>query len=536
MKITLDRFIGMQPRLHPEILPPLAGTEATATRMERGILEPMKAAYDTGDSVTIGHEGFFRFDGTLYSFTSPDVDMARAPVDTNRLYWTGDGVPKMHLVDTATTYDLALDAPASAPVAAILSGTPAEYDQALVETVLYVMTFVSSLGEESAPSPVSNAIDWHPGEVVRLTNLNADPLPRLVTNKRIYRSQTSEEGETNLYLVAEVVAATSVFDHNLTAFPLLEVIPVEHFDTPPDDMAGLTVMPNGLMAAFSGKELLFCEPYQPHAWPSRYRLSVADDIVGLCSFGTSLAVLTTGRPYVVQGTEPDSLVMERSQQNYPCVSKNSIVDLGYACLYASYDGLVAISESEGARMLSEPLYTADQWRALDPASFRAAMHNNRYVASYDTGGPGGRNLLFLDFRGQQPFALTHEIAFDNLYFDYETSELLGVRKASGDVFQIERATGDDVGFFTWTSKVFRLPAPSTFGAIRVDGNALTTPPVLNITVFSEGATVRTIASAIFGRVYRLPAVLGQTWQIRIQSNNEVTRIVMAGSPEEMAND
>ncbi|MGL1400235.1 hypothetical protein ACSTI4_24935, partial [Vibrio parahaemolyticus] len=76
------------------------------------------------------------------------------------------------------------------------------------------------------------------------------------------------------------------------------------YNPPPAGLRGLTAMPNGMMAAFDGKDLYFCEPYLPHAWPASYTLTTDFPIVGLGAFGTSLVVMTTGNLYLVSGTAP----------------------------------------------------------------------------------------------------------------------------------------------------------------------------------------------------------------------------------------
>ena len=43
-------------------------------------------------------------------------------------------------------------------------------------------------------------------------------------------------------------------------------------------------LPNGMMVGFSGNNICFCEPFFPHAWPIRYRLTTNFDIVSLGAF------------------------------------------------------------------------------------------------------------------------------------------------------------------------------------------------------------------------------------------------------------
>src|SRR5690606_18334280 len=106
--------------------------------------------------------------------------------------------------------------------------------------------------------------------------------------------------------------------------------PSRHWTAPPDALSGLTAMPNGMMAAFVGKDLYFCEPFRPHAWPEIYVLTTDFPIVALGALGTTLWVLTEGYPYRVSGTTPGSMVMDKVEANLPCVNARAVVDLGHA--------------------------------------------------------------------------------------------------------------------------------------------------------------------------------------------------------------
>ena len=79
-----------------------------------------------------------------------------------------------------------------------------------------------------------------------------------------------------------------------------------------------------------------------------------DTIIGLAAFGTTLAVMTTGQPYLLQGMHPEQMAMTKMEQPFPCLSKQGIVDMGYSAIYPSTDGLVMVSE-QGAQLLTEAM-------------------------------------------------------------------------------------------------------------------------------------------------------------------------------------
>ena len=57
------------------------------------------------------------------------------------------------------------------------------------------------------------------------------------------------------------------------------------------------MMANGIAAGFTNeREVWFSAAYLPHAWPPQYALTVDYPIVGLTANGTSLNIMTEGRP------------------------------------------------------------------------------------------------------------------------------------------------------------------------------------------------------------------------------------------------
>ncbi len=116
-------------------------------------------------------------------------------------------------------------------------------------------------------------------------------------------------------------------------------------------MKGLINLPNGIMAGFEGRDVYFCEPYRPYAWPAAYQQTVDYPVVGLGRLDTSLVVLTKGAPYLISGSAPGYMTVVKADLEQACVSKRSIVSMGSAVFYASPDGLVALAAS-GSRVLT----------------------------------------------------------------------------------------------------------------------------------------------------------------------------------------
>lgn len=567
MRVGIANFRGQIPRVHPRLLPDGCGQVAVNTRMTDGSLSPYRASkldYDFALPV----QTVYKHNGAWLGFDDV-VNVVPGPVADDRLYYTGDGAPKVKT--GATIYSLALAAAVAAPTVTP-SGT---LDAALREDIVYAYTFVTALDEESPPSPVSAAQAWSPGRIMTLTGFSAAPGGRGINRRRIYRSQTSASGITDLYFVAELPIATTSYAHNLATAPLAEVIPSLDYDSPPATMSGLTELPNGMMAAFDGRELLFCEPFIPHAWPIKYRLKVNYPIVGLASFGSTLAVLTTGTPFIVQGTAPESMVMERLESGLPCIAARGIVDLGYAAAYPTHDGLVLITPSS-TQLASRSLYTREEWRALSPETFFAASLEGKYVFAhktgtiptfdggapstdfsgfdvYETGGatpqpdvvtydggspltsPDVRALGVIDLTGEQPtfidLAGTAEDQPTGLYYQQGEGTLY-IISAGETVRAIDSPTEPALNL-RWRSRRFMLSSPDSFGAIWVETeegpseeNHLTTR------IIADGVLMHETTD--FNKPLRLPSLRSATtWEIEVEGTATISAITMAGSIPEL---
>jgi hypothetical protein len=66
------------------------------------------------------------------------------------------------------------------------------------------------------------------------------------------------------------------------------------------------------------------------------------------------------------------------------MSKRSVVDMGQVFFYASPEGIVAIGPGVN-KIVTEALFTREDWAAYAPASITAFMWVGHYLGFYDTG-------------------------------------------------------------------------------------------------------------------------------------------------------
>lgn len=240
----------------------------------------------------------------------------------------------------------------------------------------YVYTYVNSFGEEGPPSAASTAVSLLDGQSALLSNLALPPtIGYNIENIRVYRTNSTEAG-TEFQFVKEVGVVRSVRDGVLSK-NLGEVLATTTWDPPDPNMKGIVALPNGMLAGFYGKQLYFCEPYFPHAWPPEYDQAVEYDIVGLAVMGNSLVVMTKGWPYVFTGSHPRNMNGRAVKVNQACLSKEGIATDGNRVYYPSPDGLVEISPT-GIEVKTQTLLDPEDWMAYVPSTMVGEFYEGRY--------------------------------------------------------------------------------------------------------------------------------------------------------------
>lgn len=517
MAVKFVGFRGELPRVEPYYLPETAAVEAMDAAMLGGSLTPFHEPSAPVQTLSNDRLTIYLHEAEWLSWADV-VDVVPGPVATDRLYMTRDGgSPRMWFSGSEFTLRL------PNPTTVITIARNGTLDEETAVRVAYAFTWVTTYGEETGPSPLSNTVRWSEGNTIDISGMPATPpvSGRGITKKRIYRAITSEAGATELFFVDEVDATDTNYSHNISTHPPAEAITTKDFDPVPDNLRGLTAMPNGIMAGFAGKELFFCEPYQPHAWPSAYSLTMNDFIVGLAAFGTTLAVLTTGQPYIVQGMHPDQMTSQKLDQPYPCLSKRGIVDMGYGAVYPSTDGLVVVTERE-ARHVTKNIWTAAQWRAMQPTSMMAARFGDLYGFTFTpaSGGPA-KHIALIDPSLQEPTVLRASDQPSGLYAHTESGRTFML----GSDRRTIRAFDDPTmprRIARWRSKPIRLDYAQSFGAVRIDtdGGA----GAITMRVYADGNLIRTVTRANSDE--RLPAGAHRTWQIEMEGDATVIRAAL----------
>jgi hypothetical protein len=596
MKISIDTFTGMAPKVGPHLLPAQAAQRAVNVKLVSGAIQPVNKPKLVFTGIIGNAKSVFMLGvaGSAVPISwATDVDVASSPVpdDEYRIYYTGDGAPKKTSVllcgspvgGPTAWYNLGVPAPASAPSAAATTGSvPAG-------TYVYVYTYVTQFGatllEESAPSnPVTITLGAAGG--VALTGL-ANPVSSTNYNfvyKRIYRSTG-----TTLQLVAQIPVATTTYTDTLSATSILgDALATAGWLPPPADLKGITSLPSSVLVGFRGNEVWFSEPGFPHAWPLQYMQSLDSQIIGLKAFGNNIVIATQMYPYAASGLHPSAFTLQKLPLLEPCLSKRSLVSDEFGALYASANGLVSIT-SDASGLASAQVLSRDTFAQFYPSTITAAVFERRYYGFYDSPSGGAGGFIFTR-EDAGPITVT-DVQATAVHVDQATAQLLFVNKVDGDLYQYDPI--DSAPFrFLWKSKVFILESAANLGCFRISGpelthadnqanaaidainagviaannvlyasgdlgigtNALvtnsdvngvngssmeaTTPYPLSTfdVVVSAGGVDVSYQTCVVNKLYRLPSGFRNTgWEIAISGQREVRGIDMAISPQELRN-
>lgn len=554
MKLQHSAFRGELPILDARLLPENNAQSARNLDLKRGTLRPEKKPlsvaslpgvttpanlyhYDVGSD----GNGFWFSWGRMY-----DVDVTRSPIADDaheRVYWTGQGAPKMSSLDKATSgggpyptswYQLGVPAPGEAPSVSAPSDRvppdPVRNEQGdiikeitfpprtALETV-YVVTCVTGFGEEGPPSLPSGFITrWDSGEDVSAGGSVEVALPSIpsgnfdIIAKRVYRAESGGRYQ----MVAELPASDPHFTDDVNSPAMGSVLQSVEWDAPPPELSGLTQMPNGVLAGFFGSTVAFCEAYYPHAWPVGYQLAFDDPVVGIAAISSGLVVVTTGQPWLVTGSSPAAMAQMKLDVNQPCISKQSLVDMGGFALYASPDGLVAAG-GDGARVITRGMFTRDQWQALQTETIHAYRHDGQYLAFHTDGCfaiTPGESVEFYDVTASGGY---YDVTRDTLYLIQGSSVSAW---GEGEVME-----------YTWRSRIHELPPGGAgFSCAKVVARGY--PIVLRL--LADGNTV--IEKEVSDhQMFRLPAgyTLSRDWELELVGQYEVHSVQIATSPGEL---
>lgn len=378
---------------------------------------------------------------------------------------------------------------------------------------IYVYTYLTRFGEESAPSLPSELIEVSPVQEVLISGLPTvapDGYENVVT-KRLYRSVTSDAG-TYYQMVGDVDLADATFLDFQTDAQLLSVLATTDWSVPPEDLKGLCMTPDGVACGFTDYAVHFSEPYRPHAWPAAYQFEIQSKVVAVKPVGAGVVVLTTDQPEVIQGATPSAMQRLRIPVPQGCVSKRGAVVFGDGVVYPTPDTIGMIN---GATFqdIGAAFFSRESWQELSPETIQAAAVHDNQLLLYSEAGSLLADLadgVLVSDAQTEPTAFFHDAENDRLYF------------AEGGKIRQWRG-GDDAVTASWQSKTFVFERPVAPFRVQVDAAGW---PV-TVRFYADG--VLTLSVMLLQASQRKLPVLrrARTWSFAIESSGEVSGLTVS---------
>ena len=544
MRIRVDRFAGMRPRVEPHLLQDPEAQNILDAALETGAVAPAAGLSVVKALTKTTPQALFRINGTVEAdhwlefnqFTS----VIRSPVIGDihgRVYWTDANGARYAPQSLALSggsfpggsWSLGVPAPTAIPIAASFT---AGVDPNL-ESRAYTETFVTAYGEEGPNGPVSAIYDVDPRDPVTVNTLTPVPTPPPgkawnITHRRLYRTSFTGGISAAFQLVAELPVANLSFVDNVPQESLGKVLDSEGFDSPPDGAYGITVTESGMVVLLKDFEVYLSENSLPHAYNLDYVQRLQHRAVAAASFAQVLAVMTTGDLYVGQGLTPAGTQLVKIDGSQPCLSAAGVAVTRGGAYYPGPDGLNAIGTDMNPVLVTREMFTQQQWLALNPASFVATIENGRYRAWF-TRQDGSRGQLIIDPTGRTaPLVMGTQKSGEHVSAAYRDPSSDIVYLASGtQLRRINKAPSTDP--WTWRSKEFRFTQPVMLSAflVRGEGSSLT------FRAYRNGALYVT-KTLPFGAVGRFPtSSRGERWVFEVTSSGKMTELVVAPSVEEL---
>ncbi|MGB0662781.1 MAG: hypothetical protein ACPGMR_03220 [Pontibacterium sp.] len=521
--INISKFFGAALGVTPRHIPNGYAQSLLDVDVSLGTLAPAKGLGYTEEEAGLGSpKTIHKYASGHWFAWSQEVNVVRSPLTDDawkRVYWTGQGEPKMGAIDMvtgggspypSTWYSLGVPAPDG--IIGVTGPTGEEPSTAV--TTVYACAFVTGYDEVGPLSDPSQAVTrWDDGGDVTLAIPSVSATGRNITKVRIFRSEAG--GDYNY--VADVAAGTATFVDSVQSDELLSPAESIDWDVPPENLQGLIAGPGNALYGFFENVLCASESGYPHAWPVDYRLSFQNDIVAIAESAAGIVVATTGMPWLVTGASPAALAPIKLETLEPCVSKRSMVDMGDYVIYASPNGLVAVGAS-GASLITKGVLSREAWQTFNPDTIHAYRDRERYLAFYD----GGCFAFSADL-GFEQFSESADAAF------YSGMDDVLYVQQSGDSTYLNSWNAGDTKTLTWRSGIYEVQPGTSFtcGKVVAEGYPL------YLTVYADGqeAFNVTVGSS---QMFRLPSnIFAREYEVMVASGYEIFSIQLAQSPSEL---
>lgn len=415
MKLSLTQFKGMAPKIAPRLLPAQFGQRADEVKLWSGELRPFYEDQDVtdvpDDTVSLYKWRVDEDWGIGWLTFNRPVSVVKGPVfgdennrilisgldggiritDTTMVGWntTPEGDYEPQTITPSNSYSLAIPVPSS--VTMQVNGSSTQNRESRSYVVALVREWSDGkldIGKTSDPAKDASGnltVTVGTGDTVSLTitGIPEDAYSDAGVRKMyVYRSTVGSEGTATYGFVGEVSIApgqtSATFTDSRASKDVEESAVSLQWDAPSSKLKGLISLNNGVLAAYDGSDVYFSYPYQVHAWPFEYRVSVDYDIVGLGAFGNTVVICTKGCPSLALVSDPATATLRGIHDPFPCLSADTIVSTASGVVYASDGGLLYIN-STSPKYLTEQFISKDEWRDWNPSQLVSASFEGNYI-------------------------------------------------------------------------------------------------------------------------------------------------------------
>ena len=420
MKLALTSFIGEAPKISPRLLPDQAAQVAQEVKVSSGSLVPLyedNKILNFDDNIVSVYKWYLNSTDHVWLVSDTKFKVEKSPIfndENSRIiinYFdsketrvtdsvlanpskNADGVTYKPLKLTkSNTYSLEVPSITSATMAVSGSGTENKesrsYAIALVREWSDGKLDVGALYAPIKTSTGALTVDVCTGQKVVISDIKVPSTAYSDAGVRkayVYRTEVTSDGTTSYNFVAsfDITSSTTTYSFTDSVAPenVAESAVSLEWDVPPP-MRDIISLGNGVLVGYNDYDVYFSYPYQAHAWPSTYRVTVDYEIVGVGAFGNTVVVCTKGSPYLILVQDPASATVRTVNGNYPCLSASSILSTANGVFFASSGGLVLIN-STSPKYYTEDLLTKDEWPRFNPEYLSASSYQDNYVGVSNT--------------------------------------------------------------------------------------------------------------------------------------------------------
>ena len=416
------------------------------------------------------------------------------------LFYPAHEIPTSLPTSFALAHAAGLPAPASVTpgvvgyeVGIFAPNPPADSTLARAVEVTFVYTYVNRYGEEGPPSlpspryvvdPDDTSIELeyrypaHPDIIgFRLYASYDGAAYRFATPLGIAQSFAEDVHTARVpYLSNTIAPATPGTAFTATAFfrarPSAVSFPLESqtWDAPPDGLVALIAIDNGMMVAASEHALHFCEPFQPHAWPTDYRWPLRGRLVRLARIDGGFVALTDRGCEFFTGSHPAALTGGARLFPHPLVDPGGVAEVEGGVVYATHEGIAFVSAA-GGEIMTDGWIDRREWRErVTIGECRLGIFEGRVAML--TRHPGTSSpigyLFNLRSGGVSEFETTEGALRLGFWTDPENGDLLSVPSGGAglEVF----GEGSPRGM-TWRSGDVVVPRGASFNSILLEADA-----------------------------------------------------------------